>query len=796
MNLPFHIAQLVLAHGGEHAESAHEAAMTLVPQRHDMLWLIPLFPAVGFVINALFGAKIQRAFGKAVNHYIAIGAMVASWLVAVLCFFGMWQLPAAERFFHQNLWTMLDAGNGFRFDLGFTLDPLSMMMVLIITTIGTLIHVYSVGYMAEDKSYWRFFAYLNLFVFAMLLLVMGENFAIMFFGWEGVGLASYLLISFWYEDIEKAKAGMKAFVVNRIGDFGFIVGMFTLFWALTGSFGLGHVAGAYPTLAFHELRDQFTTGGVGQILAEKTIWGGIPVLMVVGVGLFIGATGKSAQLPLYVWLPDAMAGPTPVSALIHAATMVTAGVYMIGRLNFIFALSPGTMTIIAVVAAATALFAASIGFFQDDIKKVLAYSTVSQLGFMFIGVGVGAYWTGLYHLLTHAFFKATLFLGSGAVILGCHHNQDMRKMGGLAKVQPITERAYFYACICITAAPVFFLGNGFFSKDEILWNAFRAGGNLLIPGWIIWFVGWISAAGTAFYMWRSYYMTFTGTYRGEMGHAHADHADHADAHAVVAAADGHHAAAKADDHADAHASHGGPPIDAPKSMTWVLAALSVGSAGTIILGLWAPLGHLIHSEWLSEPGLERWLGPALPGAAITAARQAAPGEAIEWLLIFASVAIALLGWGIARAFYKDARSGVPAKLLAEWPRLHRVVYNKYYVDEFYAATVLRFVEVVREVFYWFDRVIIDGIIHTVAWIGRILASIDGAFDHYVVDGVVNLIGKGIIAEGTRVRQLETGRLQTYLYGILAGTLAIIGLTYLFSGGADTVAGALRNIFVG
>ncbi|MGC4114640.1 MAG: NADH-quinone oxidoreductase subunit L [Myxococcales bacterium] len=841
MNLPVQIASFLLGAAGEHAAEAAEhgaaaghgaaaahgahEAVQLVAQRADWLWLIPLFPLIGFTINALAGHKLQKTFGKKANHLIAIGAMVASWCVALFSWIGMIQLQDhSQRLFHQVLWTIANPGGGFKVDLAFALDPLSMMMVMIITTIGTLIHVYSTGYMEDEKAYWRFFAYLNLFVFAMLLLVMGDGFAVMFFGWEGVGLASYLLISFWYEDVEKAKAGMKAFVVNRIGDFGFLVGMFTLFWALSGAFG--HVPGAYPTLNFQELRDQFTTGGVGDALKNIHVLG-MPALFLIGLGLFVGATGKSAQFPLYVWLPDAMAGPTPVSALIHAATMVTAGVYMIGRLNFVFALSPEVMTVIACVAAGTAFFAATIGFLQHDIKKVLAYSTVSQLGFMFIGVGVGAYWTGLYHLLTHAFFKATLFLGSGAVIYGCHHNQDMRKMGGLKKVLPITERTYFYACICITAAPVFFLGNGFFSKDEILWNAFRAGGNLLIPGWIIWAIGWISAMGTAFYMWRSYYMTFTGDYRGDLGHGHGDHghdahgtpathsvgaahaatfdadviasANVAAAHAHADDAHGHghggHAADDADDH-DAHAHHGGPPKDVPKSMSHVLAALSVGSLASIVLGFWAPLGHAFHISWMSYPLLETWLAPTLPAAAITAARQSNPGSIVEWLLIGLSVGGALGGWAVARALYLDNKSTVPAKLMAQWPRLHALVYDKYRVDEFYDATVLRFVRWVREGFYWFDRTIVDGLVNLVGWIGRVAATIDGAIDKHVVDGLVNLVGRGILEQGKQVRALETGRLSTYLYGILAGTLLIIGLTYLFGiGGEKTLSDALRAWFL-
>ena len=418
------------------------------------LWLIPLFPAIGAVINSLLGIRIQRTLGKKWNHGIAIGMMTLSLLTALRAFAQMYALPGNERFLQNTLWTMLEAGN-LRFDLAFALDPLSMMMVLIITFIGTLIHVFSTGYMAEEPSYWRFFAYLNLFVFAMLLLVMGDNFAVMFFGWEGVGLASYLLISFWYTDIEKAQAGMKAFVVNRFGDFGFILGLFLLFWSLGGiwepradarsvsyvpEIGAKAVPGAQnpfeavgprsadvhghaiplgPTMNFRELRDQVVieSTGVGEHLRHQTLWG-VALLTLVGMLMFVGAMGKSAQLPLYVWLPDAMAGPTPVSALIHAATMVTAGVYMVARLSYLYAMSPTAMGWVATIGVLTAFFAATIGFFQYDIKKVLAYSTVSQLGFMFIGVGVGAYWAGTYHLLTHAFFKATLFLGSGSVILG------------------------------------------------------------------------------------------------------------------------------------------------------------------------------------------------------------------------------------------------------------------------------------------------------------------------------------------------------------------------------------------
>src|SRR5258705_985575 len=469
------------------------------------LWLIPAFPLFGSAITAFFGARLQKAYGKRVNHAIAIGAMVLSCVVAEVAF---WKMIAAEpghRFFENHLWTMWHSG-ALDVQLGFGLDPLGMVMTMIVTHVATLIHVYSMGYMSDEPAYWRFFMWLNLFVFSMLLLVMGSNFVVMFFGWEGVGLCSYGLIGFWYEGMGKAQAAMKAFLVNRFGDFGFIIGLFILFWSLSGRWevptnqyvperGLaGVVRGTEPsrprlsrsgvrlgpTMEFRELRNQVAdeSTGMAERLKEMTFWG-FPLLAVICILFFVGATGKSAQLPLYVWLPDAMAGPTPVSALIHAATMVTAGVYMVARLNFLYALSPGAMTIVACVGALTALFAATIGLFQYDIKKVLAYSTVSQLGFMFIGVGVGAYWAGIFHLMTHAFFKACLFLASGSVILACHHEQDMRKMGGLAKYTPITRWTYLAACWAIAGFP---WAAGFYSKDEILWKAFTAQG--LLPPWM------------------------------------------------------------------------------------------------------------------------------------------------------------------------------------------------------------------------------------------------------------------------------------------------------------------------
>src|SRR5256886_2705429 len=742
------------------------------------LWLIPAFPLLGCALNAFLGARLQKKFGKGAVHAIAVGAMVLSCVVAEVAFWKMVFAHPHERFFEDHLWTMWQSG-ALKADLSFGLDPLGMLMTMIVTHVATLIHVYSIGYMADEPAYWRFFMWLNLFVFSMLLLVMGSHFVVMFFGWEGVGLCSYGLIAFWYEDIEKAKAGMKAFVVNRFGDFGFIIGLFILFWSLSGSWAHGTnkyvpekgLAGAVrgvapdlprtapsgvklgPTVEFRELRNQVAdeSSGMAERLKEMTFWG-FPVLALVCILFFVGAAGKSAQIPLYVWLPDAMAGPTPVSALIHAATMVTAGVYMVARLNFLFALSPQAMTVVATVGCLTALFAASIGFFQYDIKKVLAYSTVSQLGFMFIGVGVGAYWAGVFHLMTHAFFKACLFLASGSVILACHHEQDMRKMGGLAKYTPITRWTYLAACWAIAGFP---FAAGFYSKDEILWKAWTAGG--LSTPWIghaIYIVGAIAALGTSFYMFRSYYMTFTGEYRWGLRHAPKETqedpeavASHAHAAAALHAPDEHGAAVEALEASvphphghDAHAAeaheHGGLPHESPRSMTWVLIALAFAAVVSGVLfglpKLWS--GH--------EPLLEAFLAPSLPAAEKVPFREASHSTELLFQLI--GIGIAVVGWAGARALYLDARSTVPERLKAVFPRAWGVVFNKYYVDELYDATVVRISVLFSRALYWFDQYVIDGIVNLMATIGRGVAYADAAFDQKVVDGAVNLLADGFL----------------------------------------------------
>src|SRR5512133_3338862 len=461
---------------------------------YDYLWLIPFFPLLGSVINGLFGKKIKN---EAVIGGLATTMIGLSFVVSASCFFTLLNDPVKV---HETVIASWMSVGNLQIDWGFLLDPLSALMIMVVTGVGSLIHLYSIGYMHGEEGYYRFFSYLNLFCFAMLMLVLGNNALVMFIGWEGVGLCSYLLIGYYFHKKSAGDAAKKAFVVNRVGDFGFLVGLGILYWTL-GSHGVG-------TVNFVEIGKNAHLLGPGSV-----------VVTIVTLCFFLGATGKSAQIPLYTWLPDAMEGPTPVSALIHAATMVTAGVYMIGRMNSLFAMSPTTMMVIAIIGAATAIFGASIGFAQNDIKRVLAYSTVSQLGFMFLAMGVGAFGAGIFHLMTHAFFKACLFLGSGSVIHAMHHAlhhghlhddpQDMRNMGGLRKAMPITFLTFLVSTIAIAGIPGL---SGFFSKDEILWQAFAnpLHGNVNI---VLWGIGAIAACFTAFYMFRLVFMTFFGECR-------------------------------------------------------------------------------------------------------------------------------------------------------------------------------------------------------------------------------------------------------------------------------------------
>jgi len=781
-----------------------------------LLFLIPVLPLIGAAYNGLFGAQIQRRFGEPAVHWPAIvlpwGSFVLS-LAAFLTLAGQGHGAAL----YQNLWGWIRIGV-LSADVAFLMDRLSGVMCLVVTFVGSLIHVYSIGYMKKDPSYWRFFSYLNLFMFAMLTLVLADNFLLMFVGWEGVGLCSYLLISFWYKEREKAVAGMKAFIVNRVGDFGYSLGLFLLFWGLlaapaagvrahaaagrqastpqatevaateTGgapgeTAASGETAGAHAaeaaaaehapapipaagtSVAFRDVEALLADPGKRAGVLDARVLG-ISLLTLAALLLFVGATGKSAQIPLYVWLPDAMAGPTPVSALIHAATMVTAGVYLVARLHFIYALSPTAMTVVATIGALTALFAATIGLFQYDIKKVLAYSTVSQLGFMFVAVGVGAYWVGIFHLMTHAFFKACLFLGSGSVIVGCHHEQDMRRMGGLRKLMPVTAVTYVIACAAIAGFP--FL-SGFFSKDEILWKAFDSG-NILLPGGgvFLYLLAAIAALGTSFYMFRSYYMTFTGEYHGAAaGGGHAPAGNPA-MRAPNAAGAAHDAA-----HAPAHAHGGGLPHESPRSMTVVLVIL----AALAVVGGYIGLPHL----WGLPNLFEHWLEPVFHGSS-DLIRSAGRGEGAEWTLMLLSVVLAFAGFGAARSLYRDARSQVPARLLASPNPLvrgvHKTVFNKYYVDEAYQALFVdRSVQLARWLAWW-DLQVIDGIVNLCGTIGRLFSLLQGWIDDRFVDGLVNRVGAIVTGAGRRLRRIQSGQIQAYVYGLTAGAVALVVLAYL------------------
>jgi NADH-quinone oxidoreductase subunit L len=613
------------------------------------LHLVPLLPLIGAAICGLVGKWLPKSWVYAV----ALGSVLLSFLIGLRAFIG---LGEQTPLFHELWFNWFSAGS-LRVDMAFTFDRLSGALTLVVTGVGFLIHVYSVGYMEEDPGYWRYFSYLNLFIAAMMTLVLGENLVAMFVGWEGVGLCSYLLIGFWFTDEEKAYAGRKAFVVNRIGDFGFLIGIFILF-------------------------NQTGTVGIAQINTAALPLG---VASMAALCLFVGATGKSAQLPLYIWLPDAMAGPTPVSALIHAATMVTAGVYMVARLSHLYVSAPGVMAVVAVVGVLTALWSALIATSQNDIKKVLAYSTVSQLGFMFIGVGVGAFFAGTMHLVTHAFFKACLFLGSGAVIHGLHGEQDIQKMGGLRKYMPSTRTTFLVATIAITGIlPI----SGFFSKDEILGQALHTrafsfltltpngSAHLTWLGPLIYAVGSFSAFLTSFYMWRCYFLTFSGEYRGpESVHPH----------------------------------------ESPSVMTvtlWILAALSVVG---LVLGL--------PQAWVHGTGLQHWTWEHFTEGVFSRPRGGAPEEFSPYLGYGIALIVGWAGWACSYAlFFKRGLAG-DELVTARVHGLRRALANKLYVDELYDFVIVRpFWALARGLFRVVDATLIDGIFVNgipalIAWVG-------------------------------------------------------------------------------
>jgi len=608
------------------------------------IWLIPLLPGIGAAVNGLIGV---RYFSRQVAGLVACATMIAAMVLSLVAFWQLLQLAPAERAFDVTVAQWLTAMplqlrdgtiGAFSVPWGFRLDPLSGMMILIVTGIGTLIHVYSTAYMADEPrgGYARFFCYLNLFCFFMLTLVLGSNFLVMFVGWEGVGLCSYLLIGYWYEKKSAADAGKKAFITNRVGDWGFVLGVFLIF----STFG---------TLDFRAVQDAAA--------AMPVETAGFGVLSAICLLLFVGATGKSAQIPLYVWLPDAMEGPTPVSALIHAATMVTAGVYMVGRNAVLFSHAPMVMEIVAIVGVLTALMAASIGLVQYDIKRVLAYSTVSQLGYMFTAMGVGAYAAGAFHLMTHAFFKALLFLGSGSVIHAMGGEQDMRRMGGLKKYLPVTFATMMIGTLAIAGIPPL---SGFFSKDEILFRSF-------LSNKLIWGLAVTTALMTAFYMFRLMSMTFFGGYRGPAW----EHAGHgavavAAAHGVKHPADSH-AHGPAEPHASAHddqagGGHGhGPwhgPHESPRAMTFPLMALAVGAIVAGFVGVPAALFGPNYIEHFLEPSFVASSAHHEPAAAADHAAEPASAEhgeaaaphasrGVELGLMGFSVLIAAIGIGLA-----------------------------------------------------------------------------------------------------------------------------------------------------
>jgi len=659
---------------------------------------IPLLPLLGFLVNGLWYALFQTKRGSkkassAVTGVIATLAIGGAFAVSVMLFLTLKAMPEEQRALQQNLFTWMRVGT-LQVDMAFTLDTLSTLFTLVITGVGTLIHIYSIGYMSHDATPGKFFAYLNLFCFAMLMLVLGSSLPILFLGWEGVGLCSYLLIGYWYTDMDKASAGKKAFIVNRIGDLGFLLGMFMIYTV-------------FNTLDFSGIQ-----AGMPAAVSNPG------ALTLIALLLFVGCMGKSAQIPLFVWLPDAMAGPTPVSALIHAATMVTSGIYMIARLNFIYSASPSALHVVAVVGALTAFFAATIAVVQTDIKKILAYSTVSQLGYMFLGCGVGAYSAGVFHVITHAFFKALLFLGAGSVIHGMHEEQNILKMGGLKSKMPVTFAVFGIGWLAICGIPPF---SGFFSKDEILWQAYAsAHGSPLLYG-----LAALTAAMTAFYMTRLFSLTFLGKPR------FAEQPSYSNVHAI--------AKHGIDDHG--HGDHGSESKkgvhESPAVMTGPLIALAILSAVGGLIGI-------PHASWLDE-----WLKPVIHTGHVL---REGVAPTTEWVLMGVSVTLAAVAIAFAMGLYRDLKRA--ESLALKHPALHKLLVNKWYVDELYEALFVK-------------------------PIYALSVGLWNGFDIAVIDRVVNGFGRVSLWTGQAARMAQTGSIQMYAFMILAGLVASVG--YLIYG---------------
>jgi NADH-quinone oxidoreductase subunit L len=686
------------------------------------IYLIPLFPAVGAALMFFFGRRLQKGTVSAV----CVGTIVLAFLMAcgAVWQYTDWAAANDHKPYEKILYTWLGTDSGqltyhlhdgaaapLQADAGFLLDPLSSIWLLFVTGVGMLIHIYSTGYMAHEGGYYRFFGYLNLFMFSMLTLILANNYVLMFVGWEGVGLCSYLLIGFYFHRKSASDAANKAFIVNRIGDAGFILGMFFIAW-MSGS------------LRFIDVT-HFARTNAATLL-------GNPYITAATLLLFVGACGKSAQLPLYVWLPDAMEGPTPVSALIHAATMVTAGVYMVARSNALFVLAPKSMMVVAIVGALTAIFAASIGLVQNDIKRVLAYSTVSQLGYMFLALGVGAFSAGVFHVFTHAFFKALLFLGAGSVIHAMSGEQDMRNMGGLSEKIPVTFRTMLVATLAIAGIPIL---AGFFSKDEILWQAWKYSPYL-------WAIGFATALMTAFYMFRLIYLTFWSPSR------------------VVS-------------HEIEHHIH-----ESPASMTVPLVVLAFFSLTAGWLGWPASLGGSNH--------FEKFLEPVFANHTEVAETPASPEEgprSTEYLLMGLSVAAAFAGLFLARNAYKTAGKGYTEPLADAAPPVYDTLLNKYYVDEGYdyVFTGRRKLGDFRlgvmglgEASSWIDTNVIDGAVNAAGSITRSSAVVSGWWDKWIIDGI-GVNGPAILARmlSYPARLFEWGLVQWYALVMTAGLVGFV-----------------------
>jgi NADH-quinone oxidoreductase subunit L len=699
----------------------------------DNIWLIPLLPALGATVMFFFGRRMQKS---AVNT-VCIGSVVLAFLFAcgaVLQYTG-WADAHNHQPFEKILYTWLGTDTGhldylthtgapanFQADAGVLLDPLSSIWLLFVTGVGMLIHIYSTGYMAHEGGYYRFFGYLNLFMFSMLTLILANNYVLMFVGWEGVGLCSYLLIGFYFQRKSASDAANKAFITNRIGDAGFLLGMFFIAWYM-GSLRYVDVNAAARSGHF----------AIGD-----------PIITAATLLLFVGACGKSAQLPLYVWLPDAMEGPTPVSALIHAATMVTAGVYMVARSNALFMLAPTSMKTVAIIGALTAIFAASIGLVQNDIKRVLAYSTVSQLGYMFLALGVGAFAAGVFHVFTHAFFKALLFLGAGSVIHAMSGEQDMRNMGDLRSRIPTTYWTMFIATLAIAGIPPF---AGFFSKDEILWQTWTSEGGAYR---ILWGIGYITALMTAFYMFRLIYLTFYSKPR--MSHE-VEHHIH----------------------------------ESPASMTMPLIVLAVMSLFAGFLGWPHSLGGSDRFAKFLDPVFSRGEAQVLTEEGKAAQLAAGQREeehtsSTEYLLMFLSVAAAGVGWLMAGRAYRNADKGYQEPIAAA-PRLYKILLNKYYVDEGYdyVFTGRRKLGDMRlgvmglgDGSSWFDSHIIDGAVNAAGWLTRATATFSSWWDKWIIDGI-GVNGPAILARmlSYPARLFEWGLVQWYALVMTAGLVGFV-----------------------